>query len=144
VRVAHAHGVGSPTHLEVPVVIDLLGGETQAAGSLQPPAGSYCELVVNLGPADSDAVALPGPAWIGSSLRVTTGAGEGATAKRASFRVGLEPRLVLDAKAPSARIAVSLGAGWSETLGGALDEDAMAGALLGLAQGAGVTSTRPE
>lgn len=59
---AHAHGNSTPTLSAVPVIVNGVRTEATASsnriGNLQPPAGRYCSLRYQLGPADSDAVGL--------------------------------------------------------------------------------------
>jgi hypothetical protein len=54
---AHAHGVARPTRLAVPTVQGL-GAEIVTLGELRPPAGQYCGVTVEFGPADADAEGL--------------------------------------------------------------------------------------
>jgi hypothetical protein len=66
---ARAHGVSTPTRLSVPTVEDALATEALELGELSPPAGRYCALLLELGPADSDAEGLDAaPETLGKSL----------------------------------------------------------------------------
>lgn len=74
---ARAHGVSTPTRRAVPVVQDALSSESFELGELSPPAGRYCGLVLELGPADSDAERLDeAQEMLRKSLRLE-GAAEG-------------------------------------------------------------------
>jgi hypothetical protein len=65
---ARAHGVSTPTRLASPTVQDALAGEI-ILGKLSPPAGHYCALVIELGPADADSEALDvAPEALGKAL----------------------------------------------------------------------------
>lgn len=59
---AHAHGNSTPTLSAVPVVVNGTGTDLLPAssriGNLSPPAGRYCSLRYQLGPADGDALGL--------------------------------------------------------------------------------------
>jgi len=68
--VAHAHTLGTPTRLGVPVVEDLLGPDDapRVVGTLAAPPGRYCSVRITVGPADSDALGLPSePSMLGMS-----------------------------------------------------------------------------
>jgi hypothetical protein len=68
---ARAHGVSSPTRLATPRVEDALANEELELGELTPPAGRYCSLSIELGPADDDAEGLDdAPDALGRSLRL--------------------------------------------------------------------------
>ena len=83
IGVAHAHTEGSPTKIGVPHVDDLAHADSQVmdAGTLKPPADSYCDATVTLDPADDDAEGLPSPDMSGYTVWVegtATPAGGGA------------------------------------------------------------------
>ncbi len=66
---ARAHGVSTPTRLAVPRVEDAFATEPLELGELSPPAGRYCALSLEFGPADSDAEGLSvAPDTLGKSL----------------------------------------------------------------------------
>jgi hypothetical protein len=66
---ARAHGVSTPTRLSVPRVEDALAADALELGELSPPAGRYCALSLEFGPADSDAEGLSvAPDALGKSL----------------------------------------------------------------------------
>ena len=54
---AWAHSASDPLRSGVPVVVDLLGGQTPVA-ALTPPPGRWCALDLEIAPADADAVGL--------------------------------------------------------------------------------------
>lgn len=58
---ARAHGMGSPTALAVPHVVDLLATAARDSmlGRLAPPPGDYCSVRIAVEAADADAVGLP-------------------------------------------------------------------------------------
>lgn len=59
---AHAHGNSTPTLSAVPVIVNGLSTEAAPSsnriGNLSPPAGRYCSVRYQLGPADGDALGL--------------------------------------------------------------------------------------
>jgi hypothetical protein len=64
------HGRGTPTRLGVPLVEDLLArapAQAEPLGTLGAPPGRYCSARVTIGPADSDAIGLPGADMVGLS-----------------------------------------------------------------------------
>jgi hypothetical protein len=73
---ARAHGVSTPTRLAVPIVEDAFSTEAVELGELSPPAARYCALVLEFGPADSDAEGLDrAPEALGKSLLLRGSAG---------------------------------------------------------------------
>jgi hypothetical protein len=104
VATAHAHSTGSATRSGIPLVLAL--GQTGAAAgqplaTLGPPPGRYCQLAVELGPADADATGLPGPEMLGETLllRGQQAAAGGATQALDVQRRGVQ-RVVLDLAGP--------------------------------------------
>lgn len=59
--VAQAHTQGSPTQWGTPQAIDLrdVGGEALSLGTIEPPPGSWCSILLYLSPADGDGLGLP-------------------------------------------------------------------------------------
>jgi hypothetical protein len=71
VATAYAHGVSTPTVLAVPTVESVAAPTDTALGHMNPPAGDYCSVRYQLGPADADAEGLAGaPDMLGRSLFV--------------------------------------------------------------------------
>ncbi len=117
VPVARAHGMGSPTRLAVPHVLDLSGPGPWPLGALEPPTGRYCAVTVTLGPADADAEGLADAAGaLGRSLWLEgqweDGSGNGrdlrtVSGRRLSRRLPLpDGGMLLDGAHRSARIEV--------------------------------------
>jgi len=71
--VAHAHSGGSARVLGVPHVLDLMARDRSllAQATMEPPPGAYCEVRVEIAPADADAVGLPDDVdMVGTSLHL--------------------------------------------------------------------------
>jgi hypothetical protein len=66
---AHAHGTSTPTVLAVPTVESMASASDVVLGQMSPPAGRYCAVRYQLGPADADAEGLAdAPDMLGRSL----------------------------------------------------------------------------
>ncbi len=83
-----AHTASSPTHSGEPHVVREGAPETLA--TLEPAPGRYCELILYIGPADTDAVNVD-TAMVGQSLGIGSNQADGST----SIVMTLEP-LILD------------------------------------------------
>ncbi|MEY4548930.1 MAG: hypothetical protein RL685_5125 [Pseudomonadota bacterium] len=55
---AHAHGESTSTLSATPVIVNAVGTDSTRIGNLLPPAGRYCSLRYQIGPADGDALGL--------------------------------------------------------------------------------------
>jgi hypothetical protein len=95
---AWAHSPSAPRKLGVPGVLPLIAAEETvlALGELRPPPGRYCDVRVELGPADADAEGAPAEVgmvgrtlWLEGSIDV----GDGAPS-----RFTLESSTVIDAR----------------------------------------------
>jgi len=92
---AHAHGIGSPTLLEVPVVLSFESNQEWALGWLEPPPDSYCAVRVNFGPADDDAVGDERARMEGVSMELVRGTENLSVQTRASYDLAFESPFTL-------------------------------------------------
>lgn len=92
---AQAHGIGSPTQLEVPVILSFENDQEWALGWLEPPPDSYCAVRVNFGPADDDAVGDELASMEGFSMELVSGAKHLLAQTRASYDLNFGDPLVL-------------------------------------------------
>jgi hypothetical protein len=109
---AQAHLPATPTRLGAPVV-EPLGGDGAALGTMRPPPDRYCHLRVSLTPADADARGLPAELRFVGRTVYLAGAyrGPGDVADRALALISSEavsaevpvPDLVLDGESPRRR-----------------------------------------
>ncbi len=105
---------GLPTVVQPALVLSLMPGAREIA-TIRPPRGTYCSLVLEIGPASVAFAGLPDLAWAGRSLDVVARDvvsgldASSSTARSAMIELPLAPALVLDEASDRPVLEIVLG-----------------------------------